>query len=32
LSPLYRSAEDIPTPAELEAPGLWLARLEISGD
>ena len=32
LSPLYRSAEDLPTPAELEAPGLWLARLEISGD
>jgi putative hydrolase len=33
LSPLYRSADDLPTPAELEAPGLWLARIEyVNGD
>jgi uncharacterized protein (DUF2342 family) len=31
LQPLYISAENLPTPAELDAPGLWLARLEISG-
>lgn len=31
LQPLYISAEKLPTPAELDAPGLWLARLEISG-
>ena len=30
LQPLYVSAENLPTPAELDAPGLWLARLEIS--
>ena len=22
----------LPTPAELEAPGLWLARIELCGD
>lgn len=32
LSPLYEAAGNLPTPAELEAPGLWLARLEINGD
>lgn len=32
LSPLYDAAGNLPTPAELEAPGLWLARLEVSGD
>ena len=30
LDPLFDRADSIPTPAELEAPGLWLARLEIS--
>ncbi|MFZ9565408.1 MAG: zinc-dependent metalloprotease, partial [Ilumatobacteraceae bacterium] len=30
LTPLYGGAENLPTPAEIEAPGLWLARLEIS--
>lgn len=32
LDPLFDRPTAIPTPAELEAPGLWLARLEISGD
>ena len=32
LTPLYGASENLPTPSELEAPGLWLARLEISGD
>ena len=30
LDPLFDRPSAIPTPAELEAPGLWLARLEIS--
>ena len=30
LDPLFDRANAIPTPSELEAPGLWLARLEIS--
>jgi len=32
LFPLYDAAANLPTPAELAAPGLWLARLEVSGD
>ncbi len=32
LQPLYSDTSALPTPAELDAPGLWLARLEISGD
>lgn len=32
LDPLFDRATALPTPAELEAPGLWLARLEISDD
>lgn len=32
LQPLYTKSEAIPTPSELDAPGLWLARLEISDD
>lgn len=32
LAPLYSDARHLPTPAEIDAPGLWLARLEISGD
>jgi putative hydrolase len=30
LAALYRSRESLPTPAELDAPGLWLARIEIT--
>lgn len=30
LGRLWRSAETLPTPAEVDAPGLWLARLEYS--
>lgn len=30
LARLWESAETLPTPAELEAPGLWLARLEVT--
>ena len=30
LAPLYVSAANLPTLSELDAPGLWLARLEIS--
>jgi putative hydrolase len=30
LAPLYISAVNLPTLSELDAPGLWLARLEIS--
>lgn len=32
LHPLYAERSAMPTPSELDAPGLWLARLEISGD
>ena len=28
LAPLFRDPEAIPTPNEIEAPGLWLARVE----
>ena len=31
LHPLYRDRSSLPTPSELDAPGLWLARLEING-
>lgn len=31
LAPLYADARNLPTPAEIDAPGLWLARLEVSG-
>jgi putative hydrolase len=30
LGKLWRSAETLPTPAEVDAPGLWLARLEYA--
>lgn len=30
LARLWSSAETLPTPSELEAPGLWLARLDLS--
>jgi putative hydrolase len=32
LRPLYRDRSTLPTPSELDAPGLWLARLEITDD
>ncbi len=32
LAPLWRSPRELPTPAELAAPGLWLARLELDQD
>ena len=30
LRPLWRSERELRTPAELDAPGLWLARLELT--
>lgn len=32
LARLWRSEADLPTPAEIAAPGLWLARIEFSGE
>jgi putative hydrolase len=32
LARLWESAESLPTPAEIEAPGLWLARIELPGN
>jgi putative hydrolase len=32
LAKLWRSERELPTPPELAAPGLWLARIEIAGD
>lgn len=32
LQPLYQNRTALPTPSELDAPGLWIARLEISDD
>jgi uncharacterized protein (DUF2342 family) len=29
LSKLFATAASLPTPAELDAPGLWLARIEL---
>jgi putative hydrolase len=29
LARLWASAEDLPTPAEVDAPGLWLARIDL---
>lgn len=29
LARLWRSARELPTPAELDAPGLWLARIDL---
>ena len=29
LDPLWRNERFLPTPAEIEAPGLWLARIEL---
>jgi putative hydrolase len=31
LSGLWSSERELPTPAEVDAPGLWLARLELDG-
>ena len=32
LDPLWHDERSLPTPAEVEAPGLWLARLELDED
>ena len=32
LEPLWRAERFLPTPAEIDAPGLWLARIEIPED
>ncbi len=32
LSRLWLSPRELPTPAELDAPGLWLARIDLPGD
>lgn len=32
LTKLWSSARNLPTPAELDAPGLWLARIELPED
>jgi putative hydrolase len=32
LSRLWASAQELPTPAELDAPGLWLARIDLPAD
>jgi uncharacterized protein (DUF2342 family) len=29
LARLWSSARELPTPAELDAPGLWLARIDL---
>ena len=32
LGRLWRSERELPTPAELDAPGLWLARIDLPDD
>jgi len=32
LARLWRSAKELPTPAEVDAPGLWLERIDIASD
>ncbi|MDQ2728375.1 MAG: zinc-dependent metalloprotease [Actinomycetota bacterium] len=32
LARIWRSEQELPTPAELEAPGLWLARIDLPQD
>ena len=32
LDPLWDDVKFLPTPAEIAAPGLWLARIEIPDD
>lgn len=32
LDPLWKGESSLPTPAEIEAPGLWLARIEIDAE
>ncbi|MDQ6782982.1 MAG: zinc-dependent metalloprotease [Actinomycetota bacterium] len=32
LARLWRSEQEIPTPAELDAPGLWLARIDLPAE
>jgi putative hydrolase len=31
LNRLWRTERDLPTPAEIDAPGLWLARIDLPG-
>jgi uncharacterized protein (DUF2342 family) len=32
LARLWHSAKELPTPAEISAPGLWLARIDLPDD
>ena len=32
LARLWTSARTLPTPAEVDAPGLWLERIDLPGD
>ena len=32
LERLWKSERNLPTPAEVDAPGLWLARIELPED
>ena len=32
LARLWASEQDLPTPAEVDAPGLWLARIDLPDD
>ena len=32
LALLWQEGQNLPTPSEVDAPGLWLARLELSPD
>ena len=32
LARLWKSAKELPTPAEVDAPGLWLARIDLPSD
>ena len=32
LARLWSDERNLPTPAELDAPGLWLARIDLPGD
>jgi len=32
INKLLELPDSLPTPAEIDAPGLWMARLEINGD
>ena len=32
LARLWANEDDLPTPAEVDAPGLWLARIDLPDD